>query len=71
MILEIKGIIVRIVSFYWDEKMGPNASVENVALPRSKNGPFTVTRVKGGVVCDIDAGGWENVIMAVCGSSRF
>ena len=44
---EIKGMIVRIVSFNWEEKMVSNAFVEKVALTRSNNGSFRVTRMKG------------------------
>lgn len=61
MILEIKGIIARIISFNWEEKMVSDASVEKVALTRGKNGSFRVTRMKGGVACGTDASGWENV----------
>lgn len=71
MILEIKGIIARIMSFNWEEKMGSDASVEKVAVTRGKNGSFTVTRMKGGMVCGTDADGWENVVIGVCGSSCF
>lgn len=62
MILDIRGIIARALS-EWPEKVGSGASVEKVALTRSKNGSSRVTSMTR------DAGGWIGVVMWVCGSS--
>lgn len=56
MILDIRGIIARALS-EWPEKVGSSASVEKVALTRSKNGSSRVTSMTR------DAGGWIDVVM--------